>query len=123
MEASLNADKWTAALRSIAVAAGVDIELREVRTLHNLDNPRPDALQIDGHSTGAVPRATADRFRHALGRELRKYFPDADPSRFERLEDEPEIPSSDPTQRRATFTIIAPLGTAVPAVRQRKEKG
>ena len=118
LEQELDGDKWTAALRSIAVSTGAGIELRAIRAVRNPGDLRPCALQLDGLSIGPEPRANADQFRQALERELRKNFGSGEPCRFERLEVEPEMPSADPAQLRATFTITAPFGATVPPDRE-----
>ena len=108
-------DRWTPALRSIVASTNAGIELRTIQVLKkNPDDPRANGLRIEGVATGTAPRATADQFLHTLQREMRQHFQGAEPCRFELLEDEPELPSAEPDQRRAIFTITAPISATVP---------
>ena len=107
-----DADQWTPALRSIAVSTQEGIDLRVIHVWRKPDDPQGHLLQIEGVATGAAPRAMADQFLQGLRRELGQHFQASETCRFERLEDEPDEPSAD--RKRATFTIMAPIGAPVP---------
>ena len=107
-------DRWTPALRSIEASAKAGIALRAIRVVKKIGDPRASMVRIEGFAMGTAPRATADRFLKTLQGELGRHFQIAEPCRFERLEDEPEPPSALPDQRRAIFTITAPIGSAIP---------
>ena len=106
--------KWTPALRSIAVSAGPDIELRVINVWKNPGVPGGRLVRIEGVSTGDEPRIIADRFSRQLQDELKRYFQIGDECRFEQLNDEPDLFSAKPDQRRAVFTIVASIGAALP---------
>jgi hypothetical protein len=120
VENELNADKWTAALRGIAVSSGPGIELRAIYPIRKVEDPRPCGLRIDGVAFGRAPRAVADLFRVALERELRTSFHGDPTCRFDRLEDMPE--TANPDDRGATFTISAPVGATIPSTRANGRK-
>jgi len=114
--------KWTLALRSIAVSAGADTELRVIHVWKNPDDPLGRLLRIEGVSTGVEPRIVADRFSRELQVELSRYFQIKEGCRFERLDDEPDPPSAKPSERRAAFTLVAPISAALPAEAPGKSK-
>ena len=110
-----DADKWTPALQSIATSAGAGIDLRVIHVVKKNGSSREHELQIQGVSMGTAPRVVADHFLQTLQRELLRHYQLAGKCRFEQLEDEPSPPTASAEQRKASFTITAPLGAAVVA--------
>ena len=113
---------WTPALRRIAAGSGAHLELRNVRAVEKSAAPRALTLHIGGVATGTAPRTVADQFLHTLQGELERQFPGTVTTRFERLEDEPELTSAQPAQRRPTFTISAAIGLTEKPKAQSKEE-
>ena len=107
-------DRWTPVLRSIVASTNAGLELRKLKVVKKSDNSPVEGLRIEGSAVGDEPRATADQFLLTLQRELRQHFPLAEPCRFGRLEDAPELASDEPDERRTLFTIYAPITAAVP---------
>ncbi len=107
-------DRWTPVLRSIVASTKEGVELRKLKVVKKSDNPTVEGLRIEGFAVGDEPRATADQFLLTLQRELRQRFPLAEPCRFGRLEDAPELASGEPHKRRTFFTIYAPIGATTP---------
>lgn len=107
-------DRWTPVLRSIVAAMNEGLELRKFKVVKKSDASPVEALRIEGLAVGDEPHATADQFLLTLQRELRQHFPLAEPCRFGRLEDAPEVASDEPDARTTFFTIYAPISAAVP---------
>ena len=105
-----DAPSWTPALRGLVACAGAGIQLREVRAREVSGDARAWELHVGGVSTGATPRALADRFRLALQRELSRAFQGSVSTRFERLDDLPDSASGQPEERQGTFAIVATIG-------------
>jgi CheY-like chemotaxis protein len=102
--------RWTAALRTVAVAADAVIELREVHAHENSKIPGACELRIHGWAAGSQPRREADRFRQALEESLRRDGPGrALVTRFDRLEDSAAAPGAG---SRIAFVIVAVVGAA-----------
>jgi hypothetical protein len=106
-----DATRWAAALRSVAVAAGADVELADIRSRGVRDDHGGSELRIEATGIGRDPRTTADRFRRELAAKIESHFgPDGATTRFERLEDDATLPSARPDRRSAKFTIMATTG-------------
>lgn len=111
IEAEGAAPRWTAALRSIATAAGTNAELHDVQARGEADAPGQCVLRIEGVCTGASPRTTADRFRQTLEEQLQRHFrAEAVTVRFERLEEEGAALTAPSQRRKASFRIVASIG-------------
>lgn len=102
-----DAPRWSTALGSVATAAGVDVELQDIRARGTRDDQGACELRIDAVCTGREPRTRADRFRRELEalfvRHLRR---GEGTTRFERLEDEAPFASAHADRRSAKFTIV-----------------
>ena len=102
--------RWTPALRSIAVAAGKQIDLIDIRAQENSGNAGTCEVRVRGLADGAEPRSAADRFRQVVEEGLKKDAPGRQVSaRFQLLED---APGDSPGQKCATFIIVATVGPA-----------
>lgn len=103
--------KWTPALRSVASAAGLDVELRGVELRGANDLAGACVLRLSGVSTGKRPQEIADRFRGQIESKLRQHFGGTfATARFERLDVAPESSATDPDHRKAAFSIIVTAG-------------
>ena len=118
-----NGDNWTPALRSIGVSAGPDIDLRVIHLWKNPDDPSGRLLRIEGASSAIDPREVANRFSQQLRGELQRYFRMKEECRLERFEELPESPAANRSGPRAVFTIVVPVGAALPAKEPRDSKG
>ncbi len=105
------APRWGAALRSLAKAAGPNVELRDVQARAKSDDQGACDLRVAGVCTGQSPREIADQLWRELEANLKRHFPaNGVTTRLERLDDEPPLPSASPNQQRAAFTILVTTG-------------
>jgi CheY-like chemotaxis protein len=115
--------RWAAALRGVASAARKGIEIQGVQANGKAGKPGWCELRIRGISTGAVPRLIADGFLQALPVEIGRNLSGGPvTASFERLEDEPNLPDGSPQHGRATFTIVANVGSTEPKASEGMEK-
>lgn len=110
---------WTGALRALSVAAGSEIDLRDI-TAHGIDGlPGACELRVEGVAMGLAPRTIADRFQQRLRGELEQSARGPVEVKFEKLEDDAE-PSAAPAEtRRASFALAVRCGAREPAKAER----
>jgi hypothetical protein len=109
--AEMKSDLWAAALRSIAIAAGPDIELRVIHVFKLNDDSGGRQLRIDGTATGQAPPSIADDFRQRLQSDLERHFRITGPCKLEQVDEVPPASSSAGT-KAATFTITVSISPA-----------
>ena len=112
--------RWTSALRGIVAMGDAGIEILEVRARGETEDSEACEVRVSGVASGAAPRTTADRFRHAVEENL-KTSANGRPvsARFEELGNGPgEVLSEN---QRASFVMMVTLGSKEPSAATRKE--
>jgi DNA-binding response OmpR family regulator len=111
--AGISADRgkprWAPVLRSVVACAGLDIQMREVRTGENSGDEKTWTLLVAGFATGSDPSAVAERYRADLQRDLDRIFPGSVSIRFDRFKESDGLPSTQPGERRGAFTMTATI--------------
>lgn len=107
--AEIKSGLWTAALRSIALAVGPDIELRVIHVFKLNDDSGGRQLRIEGIATGQAPPSIADDFRQRLQSDLERHFRITAPSKLEQVDEVPPPSSPTANQKAATFTITVSI--------------
>ncbi len=105
---------WTPALKMAVTKAGSAIELQIINARRVPAHPGACELAIQGRATGRSPRALAEQFRQSLQAEVGGQSGVDMKLHFDRLEDEPQLPSEPPTKQRASFIILGAIDAPEP---------
>jgi hypothetical protein len=97
-----NAGRWTSALQAILESNEPGVEVLDFRA--SGDAKQTCLLEIEGASSGSMPRTAADGFRKRLQTALESKFPGAVTTRFDALEDQGEPTAA---ERKAVFRLSA----------------
>lgn len=112
-------ERWTPVLDSIIPNADAMIEILEVEARGETENSGAWEVRVHGLAGGSVPRATADRFRQTVERNLRiKANGRAVSTRFEPLASKN---GKGPEQEQSEFIMLATLSPMEPIVAAARE--
>jgi hypothetical protein len=112
VENERGSDRWSPALRSIAITVGPDVELWSIHVWKDPEDNQGRLLHIEGAVTGAAPRLAADKFLRGLKEELMRQFRNAERTKIERID---ETEESQAGEHRVKFAIGAPIGAPIAA--------
>ena len=106
--------RWTPALRCIIPSADAKIEILEIHARGASNDPGGCEVRIRGMAGGPQPSVAANRFRHAVEEALGRNA-DGQPvsAQFQQLDD---LPGTVQEKQKATFVIIATLGSMKPTI-------